>query len=85
MSERPIDDVLREFARPLVAAGWSDAAALAAAAAIWDLVLDGLTPEQIAARLDEDDSAHTAKLVRAFVARKHALFGADRRYSADAR
>jgi hypothetical protein len=81
MSERPIDDVLREFARPLVAAGWSDRAALDAAAAIWDLVIDGLTTEQIVARLDEDGSAHTAKLVQAFVTLKRALFDADRRYA----
>jgi hypothetical protein len=83
--ERPIDDVLREFARPFVVAGWSDRAALDAAAAIWDLVNAGLTTEQIVARLDEDGSAHTTKLVEAFVARKRALFGSDHRYSADAR
>jgi hypothetical protein len=79
--QRPIDEVLCEFARPFVAAGWSARAALDAAAAIWDLVIDGLTSEQIVARLDEDGDAHWAKLVDAFVARKHALFGADRRHA----
>jgi hypothetical protein len=83
MSQRPIDDVLREFARPFVNAGWSDNAALDAAAAIWDLVIDGLTSEQIIARLDEDGDAHWAKLVTAFVARKHALFGSDQRYASE--
>jgi hypothetical protein len=78
---QPIDEVLREFAQPFVAAGWSASAALDAATAIWDLVIEGLTSEQIVARLDEDGDAHVAKLVDAFVARKHALFGSDQRHA----
>ena len=82
MADVPIEDQLREYARPLVAGGWTAEAALAAAAAIWDLVNAGLTSEQIVAKLSDDDDPHYAKLVAAFVERKRTLFGSDRRYVA---
>jgi hypothetical protein len=77
---RAIEEVLREFAQPFLAVGWGAHAALDTAAVIWDLVLDGLSTAEITAELDEDPDAHVAKLVAAFVDRKHALFDADRRY-----
>jgi hypothetical protein len=77
----PIEDVLREYARPFIAGGWTTETALAAATAIWDLVNDGLTSEQIVAKLSDDDDPHYAKLVAAFVERKRTLFGSDRRYA----
>lgn len=80
-----IEEVLRDYAQPFVAVGWANGehasrAALDTAAAIWDLVIDGYTPEQIVALLDENGDAHLSKLVAAFVHRKLALFGSDRRY-----
>jgi hypothetical protein len=83
--EQSIEDVLRDYARPFVAVGWANGphasqAALDTAAAIWDLVVDGLSCEQIVEILDEDADAHVTKLVAAFVQRKHALFESDRRY-----
>jgi hypothetical protein len=80
-----IDDVLREYAKPFVAVGWTNGghasqAALDTAAVIWDLVIDGLSSDEIVAVLDEEADAHVTKLVAAFVQRKHALFAADRRY-----
>ena len=82
---RGIDEVLRDYAQPFVAVGWASGehasrAALDTAAAIWDLVVDGFTTEQIIALLDENADAHLTKLVAAFVQRKLALFASDRRY-----
>lgn len=81
--ERSIEDVLRDYAQPFAALGnqpHASRAALDAAAAIWDLVLDGCSNHEILERLDEDLDAHWAKIVDAFVERKHLLFEADRRY-----
>jgi hypothetical protein len=85
MSEPAIEDVLRDYAQPFVNVGWASGihasrAALDTAAVIWDLVIDGLSTEEIVAVVDEDADAHVRKLVAAFVQRKHALFASDRRY-----
>jgi hypothetical protein len=77
--EQSIEDVLRAYARPF-AGLYADQAALDTAAAIWDLVIDGLSTDEIVRRLDEDADAHVAKVVAAFVERKRVHFGADRRY-----
>jgi hypothetical protein len=84
-SQTAIEDVLREYAQPFVAVGWSNGghasqAALDTAAVIWDLVIDGLSSDEIIAVLDEEPDAHVAKLVAAFVQRKQTLFAKDQRY-----
>ena len=73
--EQSIEDVLRAYARP-----FSGLYTLDTAAVIWDLVIDGLSTDEIVDRLDEDADAHVAKVVAAFVERKRVHFGADRRY-----
>jgi hypothetical protein len=85
MSQPAIEDVLQAYAQPFVGVGWTDGthasrAALDTAAVIWDLVIEGLSTEEIVAAVDEDADAHVVKLVAAFVERKHALFASDRRY-----
>ena len=80
--EPPIEDVLRAYAQPFSGV-YGDT--LDAAAAVWDLVLDGFTTEEIVRRLDEDADAHIAKVVAAFVERKRAHFAADRRYMVGSR
>ena len=82
---RTLEDVLREFAQPFVALGWTNGAhasraALDTASVIWDLVIDGLSSDEIVPLLDEDEDAHLASLVAAFVQHKHRLFESDHRY-----
>jgi hypothetical protein len=74
-AEQSIEDVLRAYAQP-----FSGLYGLDIAAAIWDLVIDGLSTDEIVRRLDEDADAHVAKVVAAFVERKRVHFAADRRY-----
>lgn len=79
--EQSIEDVLEAYAQPFFIGGLhANQTALDTAAAIWDLVIDGLTTDEIVSRLDEDADAHVAKVVAAFVERKRNHFGADRRY-----
>lgn len=88
--ERPILDVLRDFAQPFLELGQSNGAApdsqaaLAGAALIWDLASDGLTAAQIVA-LVADDRPEAAPLVEALVRRKQLFFADDRRRAIDAR
>jgi hypothetical protein len=83
--ERPVDDVLRDYARPFLALGQSNGeasdarAALDYAALIWDLVVDGLTTAEIVALFDEVEP-RWARVVEAFVERKQRFFADDRRY-----
>jgi hypothetical protein len=83
--ERPLQDVLHDYARPFLALGQSNGeardsqAALDYAALIWDLVVDGLTTAEIVALFDEVEP-RWAGVVEAFVERKQRFFADDRRY-----
>ena len=77
--EQPIDEVLRDYARPFLALG-SSPAALDTAALIWDLVIDGMSAAQIVELFEELD-APWAHVVEAFVHRKQLFFADDRRYA----
>ena len=82
--EQTLEDVLRAYAQPFSGL-YAGQAALDTAAAIWDLVLDGLSADEIVRRLDEDADAHITKVVAAFVERKRIHFAADRRYMVGSR
>ena len=88
MEQAPIDEVLRDYARPFLGLGSSASqAALDYAALIWDLVVDGLTAPEIVDLFEElepdrpSSSGAWARLVEAFVQRKLVLFPDDRRYA----
>ena len=82
--DQTLEDVLRAYAQPFSSV-YTGQSGLDTAAAIWDLVLDGLSTDEIVRRLDEDADAHIAKVVAAFVERKRVHFGADRRYMVGSR
>jgi hypothetical protein len=77
--EQSIEDVLRAYAQPFSGL-YAGQAALDTAAAIWDLVIDGLSTDEIVRRLDEDADPHVTKVVTAFVERKRTHFATDQRY-----
>jgi hypothetical protein len=87
---RSIDEVLRDYAQPFLALGQSNGrsrdsqAALDCAALIWDLVVDGLTTDQIV-ELFEEVEPRWAGIVDAFVQRKQRFFADDRRHVVESR
>src|SRR5262245_19280035 len=88
--QRPIDEVLRDYAQPFLALGQSNGAnrdsraALDYAALIWDLVVDGVSSDEIV-ELFEEVEPRWAKVVEAFVERKRRFFADDRRYVVESR